>query len=92
MLRPDAILRRCSDVRFRTVLDEGVVLKQATAEILVVNEVGARALELLDGQRALADVHSTLAGEFEATSDDISRDLDVYLAELLEIGVIEEIG
>jgi len=92
MLRADAILRRCSDVRFRTVLDEGVVLKQATAEILVVSEVGARALELLDGQRPLAEVHSTLVGEFDATSEEIRRDLDAYLAELLAIGVIEEIG
>jgi hypothetical protein len=92
MLPAEAVLRRRSDVRFRTVLDEGVVIKQATAEVLVLNQVGARALELLDGERPLAAVHAKLAEEFAASDDEIRRDLDAYLAELLAIGVVERIS
>jgi hypothetical protein len=88
-LRPDAVFRRRPDVRFRTVLDEGVVIKQDTAEVLVLNEVGARVLDLLDGERTLADVATTLAGEFEASAGDLGRDLASYLEELLGAGIIE---
>ena len=89
---PDAVLRRCSDVRFRTVLDEGVVIKQDTAEVLVLNAVGARVLELLDGRRTVADVRAALAGEFAAPADELERDVAGYLDELLAAGIIEETG
>jgi len=89
-MRPDTVLRRCADVRFRTVLDEGVVIKQDTAEVLVLSEVGARILELLDGSRTMAEVETALAEEFDAPGDEIRADLGRYVAELLAAGVIEE--
>jgi hypothetical protein len=89
---PDAVLRRCRDVRFRTVLDEGVVIKQGSAEVLVLNEVGARTLELLDGERTVADVEAALRREFEAPEGELGRDLAGYLEQLLGAGVIEKAG
>jgi hypothetical protein len=83
------VLRRSRDVRFRTVLDEGVVIQQKSAEVLVLNEVGARTLELLDGKRSVADVERVLVGEFEASPETIAADLATYLAELVSIGVVE---
>lgn len=43
--------RLASDVRFRVVGGEGVVVLQEAAEVLVVNGVAARVLELLDPRR-----------------------------------------
>ena len=86
----DRVFRRCSDVRFRTVLDEGVVIKQDTAEVLVLNEVGARVLELLDGTRTVADVEAALADEFDAANAELGTDLASYLDELLSAGLIQE--
>lgn len=88
-LHRDLVLRRSPDVRFRTVLDEGVVIKQDTAEVLVLNEVGARVLELLDGTRTVADVETTLASEFDAAPSDLGDDLAGYLQELLAAGLVE---
>ena len=47
MLTLDSVLERAADVRFRTVGDEGVVLRQSTAEVSGLNEVAARLFNLL---------------------------------------------
>jgi coenzyme PQQ biosynthesis protein PqqD len=91
VLRPDAVFRRCSDVRFRTVLEEGVVIKQQTAEVLVLNTVGARVLELLDGQRTVAEVQAALAAEFAAPAESLAQDVTGYLDELLQAGIVEDV-
>ena len=86
------VFRRCGDVRFRTVLDEGVVIKQDNAEVLVLNEVGARVLELLDGSRTVAEVEAALAAEFDASPATIAGDVEAYLAQLLAAGIVEPAG
>jgi hypothetical protein len=78
-------------VRFRVVAEEGVVIRQRAAEVLVVNEVGARILQLLDGQRSLRQVIESLVEEFAADRADLERDLDAYTAALIEAGVVEEV-
>ena len=87
----DRVFRRRSDVRFRTVGGEGVVLRQEAREVLVVNETGARVLELLDGRRDVAAVHAVLAAERVAAAGAVRRDLDDFLTELVEAGVVEEV-
>lgn len=91
-VRPEAVFRRCAAVRFRTVLDEGVVIQQDSAEVLVLSEVGARVLELLDGKRTVAAVEAALAAEFDAPAKEVGRDLARYLEELLGARVIEDAG
>ena len=83
------VFRLRSDVRFRTVLDEGVVVCQDAAEVLVLNEVGARILELTDGEMEVEEIYCRLKREFSAPEDDIRRDLESFLADLSEAGVIE---
>jgi hypothetical protein len=89
-VRPETVYRRLSSVRFRTVLDEGVVIQQDNAEVMVLSEVGARVLELLDGVRTVAAVEAALVHEFEAPAGEVGRDLASYLGELLAARVIEE--
>ena len=91
-MQDDAVYRRCSDVRFRIVLDEGVVIKQDTAEVLVLNEVGARVLDLVDGRRTTSDIGDALAGEFDIGDEELRRDLAGYLAELVEVGLVEPVA
>ena len=88
---PRQILRKSPSVRFRVVAGEGVVIQQKSAEVLVVNEVGARILSLVDGERSAASIASAVAQEFDADRDMVARDLDGYLDELLAVGVVEEV-
>jgi len=88
-LTPDAVLRRRSDVRYRRIEGEAVVLRQSTAEVLVLNEVGASVLDLADGERSVGDWIETLAGEYAADRETLARDVLAFAAELAEAGVLE---
>ena len=83
------ILRPRRDVRFRIVDREAVVLRQEAAETLVLNEVGARILELLDGHRPVAAVVDQLEQEFEVDRVDLETDCHEFIADLARRGVLE---
>lgn len=100
---PTARYRLAPDVRFRVVSGEGVVVRQDAGEVLVVNGVAARVLELLDPRRAkgsgpqpgdrgrsFAELLERLGQEFEATEEEIARDLREFLDEVLAGGVVVE--
>ncbi len=89
MIEPSSTLRLRSDVRYRIVDEEAVVIVQGRAEALVLNEVGARILELLDGETPVEGLVRTLHGEFEVDPAELERDVLAFLAELLEAGVTE---
>ena len=78
-----------SDVRFRVVGGEAIVVLQSAAEVVVVNEVGARILELLAEERAFGAVLDALAEDFEAPRDLLERDTREFLAELEAAGIVE---
>ena len=86
----DRVLVPDSDVRFREIHGEGVVIQMRNREVLVVNDVGVRVLSLLDGRRTLGAVRDILAQEFDAPPQTVEEDLETYAAELLAAGVVEE--
>lgn len=77
------------DVRHRLVSDEGVVLRQEAGEVMVVNEVGARVLELVDAHTDALSMIDVLLEEFEIDRLTLERDVAHYLDELLSHGVIQ---
>ena len=91
-ITPAAVLRRRSDVRYRRIEGEAVVLRQSTAEVLVLNEVGASVLDLADGERSVGDWIDTLAGEYAADRETLARDVLAFAAELAEAGVLEALS
>ena len=84
--------RRRSDVRFRVIAGEAVVLRQEDAEVLVLNEVGARILELTDGSRSLAAIVNALEQEFEVGRTELETDVRGFVDDLLEAAVLEPAG
>jgi hypothetical protein len=76
-------------VRYRVVGLEAVVVRQDTAEVMVLNEVGARTLVLLAEGRTAAEIAQRLADEFEVAAENAHADVLDYVRELLEAGVIE---
>lgn len=81
--------RRARDVRYRVVEGEAVILRQRAGETLVLNEVGARVLELLDHGATLDTVAATLAEEFEVETDEARRDVEAFAADLVSAGILE---
>lgn len=90
MIFPQSHFRPRSDVRFRLLHPDAVVLRQEDAEVLVLNEVGGRTLELLAAGRSLGEAADALVEEFAVEPDVVAADLAEFVAELLEARVIEE--
>jgi hypothetical protein len=89
MITLDSRLAVAPHARFRRFDDEGVVVNQSTAEAIVVNEVGARLLQLADGTRTLEECVRTIGTEFDAEAEAIAADILRFANELVDAGVAE---
>lgn len=93
-MRGNVLLKRSPSIRYRLVGNEGVVVRQDTAEVIAVNDVGARFLELVpadDGARTFESVRDALLMEYDVDKDVLERDLDAFARALTEAGVLETV-
>jgi len=90
MITTNSIVKRRDDVRWRVMGDEAVVLQRTQAEVLVLNPVGLRVLELIDAERTVQDLLTTLAAEYDVEPDTLRQDVLAYLLELADAAVLEQ--
>jgi len=83
--------RTCSDARYRNIGGEGIVVRQTAGEVLVLNEVGVRVLDLLATGSAVQRVIDALGADYDVDAATAERDVMAYAQELLEAGVIERL-
>ena len=91
MTASDDVFKRCADARYRNIGGEGVVVLQAAGEVLVLNTVGARILDLLQSDLRVGALVATLSIEYDVDRATLELDVPAYLQELLEAGVIEHV-
>ncbi len=82
-------IKRTSSVRYRAIGDETVVVIQHSAELLMLNEIGGRILELLDQPKTLASLVEALQDDYEVDPDTLRIDTVDYILELEKDGVVE---
>ena len=82
--------RVCDAVRFRVVGDEAVVIQQDRAEVLVLNDVGAAILQGVSLGQGRQQILASLLGEYDCPVGDLQSDVDAFVAELLDAGVLVE--
>ena len=87
-MNADSVLRPAPDVRFRIVDGEAVVVRQKSAEVLVMSEVAARILALADGVRPVRELLDVLATEFEVDREALEQDVLRFTAELVDEGIL----
>lgn len=88
MIGPDTVLRRCSDVRYRHVPPETVLVRQAGPEVMVLNGVAGRILDLVDGKATVGDLVAAVVREYDAPPDAVERDVLAFAEELLAAQVV----
>jgi hypothetical protein len=89
MTDPAVVFRKCPDARYRNIGGEGIVVRQAAGEVLVLNGVGARVLDLLEPGSTLESLLDALGAEYDIDPDVLRQDVHAYLQELRDAGVIE---
>jgi hypothetical protein len=91
IIEPTTVFRKIPDARYRNVGSEGIVVRQAAGEVLVLSEVGARVLDLIESGAPFGRLLTTLAAEYEIGEAILERDVIDYLHEVLEAGIIEPV-
>jgi hypothetical protein len=89
MNNPAAVFRKCPDARYRNIGGEGIVVRQAAGEVLVLNGVGARVLDLLESGSTVESLLDALGTEYDIDPAVLRQDVLAYLQELQDAGVIE---
>lgn len=84
------------DVVFRKIADECVLvpIKNNIGDmgaIYTLNETAARAWELIDGKRSSGELAGAIAGEFDVSIDEATRDLEELFAHLVSAGTVKEV-
>lgn len=88
-LAPDLVLSKHPHAVFRDYHGETVVLvPSAKTEAQVLNEVGGRVWGLVDGRREVSAIVAVVAEEFDVSPEQASSDVQAFLADLLERGLV----
>jgi Coenzyme PQQ synthesis protein D (PqqD) len=81
-----------SDVRFRRLEPEGVIVRQTDPEVLVVNDLAARILETIDGTVPVGALVDAFTSEYAVDRAVLEHDVAAFLDELVEGRIIEEVS
>lgn len=81
-------IRLSSDVVFRELEGEAVILDLASGRYFGLNAVGTRVWALLDAGTPVDQIVSTLADEYEAEREQIARDVAALIDDLSTRGLI----
>lgn len=77
------------DVLYRRVWDEGVVLRKSLGEVLVLNDVGIRIVELCETGTSMRDLVTRLVQEFDVEPERLEADIRDFIRDLKDAGIFE---
>ena len=86
----DSTISISPDVMVRKVGEESVLLDLKTERYLGLDDVSARFWELLTNGGSIQSAYETLLVEFEVDPERLSQDLDDFVQELLQFGLVEQ--
>jgi hypothetical protein len=78
-----------SRVLYKDVAGEAVLLDLATETYFGLNAAGARCWQLLTTAPSVRDAFEVLVEEYDVAPDELRRDLQTLLDELLERGLLD---
>jgi len=87
MTDSDAI-RLSPDIRYRTITPEGIVVHLERGEVVVVNELGIRILELIEKTGSLSAVIDNLSETYDASRNRITADVQRFCDDMRGHGLL----
>jgi len=68
----------------RIIDGEAVIVLPQSGQVNVLNEVGSRIWELIDGTRNVGEITEAIVAEYDVTSEQAERDVEEFIQELVE--------
>jgi hypothetical protein len=86
----DSIISISPDVMVRKVGEESVLLDLKTERYLGLDDVSARFWDLLTGGGSIQSAYEMLLAEFEVDPERLRNDLDDFVQELIQSGLVQQ--
>ncbi len=86
----DTTISVSPDVMIRKVGEESVLLDLKTERYLGLDDVSARFWDLLTSGGSIQSAYETLLAEFEVDPERLRNDLDDFVQELVQLGLVEQ--
>ncbi|MBN1869434.1 MAG: PqqD family protein [Candidatus Omnitrophica bacterium] len=88
------VLKKNSDMVTRVIDDETILLPIYKSSddiscIFSLNKVASRVWEVIDGKRTVAQIKTKLLKEFDATPEEMNKELQTFVKELKEIKAVK---
>jgi Coenzyme PQQ synthesis protein D (PqqD) len=80
--------RRNPDAAFRVIDGQGVIAVPGRSEVHLLNDVGTRIFELVDGQRSEQEIAAVIQQEFEVTEEQAGLDVAEFIDDLSRKGML----
>ena len=81
--------KRSESVSWRMVEGEGVLLHLKTGAYYSLNEVASRIWELCNGKNSTEQIRSTVCTKYRSEQNQVTKDVNHFLAKLLKEKLIE---
>ena len=82
------VLSRSPDAASRTYDGQATIVLPSRAEVKVLNEVGSRVWESIDGRRTLGEILDTVLAEFDVPRDKAMADVFEFVGALKAQGMV----
>lgn len=76
----------------RILADEAVLVMAEAGQVKVLNQVGARIWQLIDGQRPISQIAQIIHEEFEVDLAECQQDTLTFINELANKGIVTPSG
>jgi hypothetical protein len=77
-----------TQVAARVVDGQAVIVLADSGEVQILNAVGTRIWELIDGTRNAAEIVAAIVSEFEVSPSEAQRDVEAFLQEMIDAKVV----
>jgi hypothetical protein len=84
----DSVPKRSPTVVSRLLDQEMVLVHPVQGKVRVLNPVGARVWELVDGRRTLDDIVRVIASEYAVDTSRVQADVDFFCEDLVQRDVL----
>ncbi len=81
--------KRCADAAFRVIDGEAVVVLPSRSEVKILNKVGSRIWQLMDGKQSAADICKKVCEEYDISEKAAQSDILDFIKELGDQGMLE---
>jgi len=84
----NTVLSKSPDAASRTYDGQATIVLPSRAEVKVLNELGSRVWDAIDGRRTLAQILATLLEEYDVPREQAERDVLDFVGELRTQGMV----